>query len=193
MTLRKMLRVIGGKDLEENLKKLSIAASKISFHYPEPEVNILSQGGVYGYPVTVGQTTTKYNIDSTGTSIEKINAGTSSGCTYKIKPKGEVKKIASSTSTAIFGVSTYTHCMVVLVELPTMDYENVKVALGAGDAAALTADNVIVGDDVCYYVLPLGLYDNSGTTAPSSANYTISFNGNSLKNEFDVSGVTLEA
>ena len=192
MILQKMLRVIGGKDLEENFKRAAIAASKIGFHYPEPEVNIASQGGVYDYPITVGQTTTTYEIDSTGTEIEKIVAGTSSGCTYKIKPKGEVKKIASATSTAIFGASTYTHCMLVLIELPTMDYENVKVALGAGAAASLTADNVIVGSDVCYYVLPLGLYDDSGTT-PSSATYTITYNGDSLKNEFDVSGVTLEA
>ena len=192
MILQKMLRVIGGKDLEENFKRAAIAASKIGFHYPEPEVNIASQGGVYAYPVTAGETTTTYEIDSTGTSIDTIVAGTTSGCTYKIKPKGEVKKIESATSTAIFGASTYTHCMLVLIELPTMDYENVKVALGAGAAASLTADNVILGPDVCYYVLPLGLYDNSGTT-PSSATYTITYNGDSLKNEFDVSGVTLEA
>lgn len=192
MILQKMLRVIGGKDLEENFKRAAIATSKIGFHYPEPEVNIASQGGVYAYPVTAGETTTTYEIDSTGTSIDTIVAGTTSGCTYKIKPKGEVKKIESATSTAIFGASTYTHCMLVLIELPTMDYENVKVALGSGAATALTKDNVIVGSDVCYYVLPLGLYDNSGTT-PSSATYTITYNGDSLKNEFDVSGVTLEA
>lgn len=192
MILQKMLRVIGGKDLEENFKRAAMAASKIAYHYPEPEVNIASQGGVYAYPVTAGETTTTYEIDSTGTSIDTIVAGTTSGCTYKIKPKGEVKKIESATSTAIFGASTYTHCMLVLIELPTMDYENVKVALGSGAATALTADNVIVGSDVCYYVLPLGLYDNSGTT-PSSATYTITYNGDSLKNEFDVSGVTLEA
>ena len=37
MILQKMLRVIGGKDLEENFKRAAIAASKIGFHYPEPE------------------------------------------------------------------------------------------------------------------------------------------------------------
>ena len=192
MITRKLLRVVGGKDLEENFNRLAVAASKIGFHYPEPNVNILSQGEVYEYPVTDDGVTTKYEIDSTGTSIDSIKAGTSSGCTYKIKPKGEVKKITEAASTAIFGASTYTHCMLVLVELPTMDYESVKVALGTGAAASLTEDNVIVGEDVCYYVLPLGLYDNSGTT-PSYSTYTISVNGDSLKNEFDVSGVTLEA
>lgn len=192
MESRKLLQVIGGKDLEDNFKQVAQSMSMLGYHYPAPNENILSQGGVYAYPVTAGETTTTYEIDSTGTSIDTIVAGTTSGCTYKIKPKGEVKKIESATSTAIFGASTYTHCMLVLIELPTMDYENVKVALGSGAATALTKDNVILGSDVCYYVLPLGLYDNSGTT-PSSATYTITYNGDSLKNEFDVSGVTLEA
>lgn len=192
MITRKLLRVVGGKDLEENFKRLAVVASKVGFHYPEPNVNILSQGGVYEYPVTDDGVTTTYEIDSTGTSIDSIKAGTSSGCTYKIKPKGEVKKIESATSTAIFGASTYTNCMLILIELPTLDFESVKVALGSGAAATLTKDNVIMGDDVCYYVLPLGLYDNSGTTA-SYSTYTIEVNGNSIKNEFDVSGVTLEA
>ena len=106
---------------------------------------------------------------------------------------GVVKFLAGeAASTAIFGVDTYTHCMLVLIELPTTDYENVKVALGTGAATSLTEDNVIIGEDVCYYALPLGLYDNSGTT-PSYSTYTISVNGDTLKNEFDVSGVTLEA
>jgi hypothetical protein len=192
MTLKKLLNVVGGKDLEDNFKKIAESMSAISYRYPVPNENILSQGGVYAYPVTVDTVTTTYEIDSTGTSIDSIAAGTSSGCTYKIKPKGEVKKIASATSTAIFGASTYTHCMLILVELPTLDFGSVKVKLGSGAAATLTKDNVIMGDDVCYYVLPLGLYDNSGTTA-SYSTYTIEVNGNSIKNEFDVSGVTLEA
>lgn len=166
--------------------------SKISYHYPVPNENILSQGGVYAYPVTVETVTTTYDIDSTGASIDSIKAGTSSGCTYKIKPKGTVKKIASATSTAIFGAATYTHCMLILIELPTLDFGSVKVTLGAGAAATLTKDNVIMGEDVCYYVLPLGLYDDSGIAA-SYSTYAIEVNGNSLKNEFDVSGVTLEA
>lgn len=190
---KKLLRVVGGKDLKDNFDMIAQSMSTVAFHYPAPEKNILSQGGEYDYPVTSGEETTTYEIDSTGTEIEKIVAGTSSGCTYKIKPKGEVKKIDSATSTAIFGASTYTNCMLVLVELPTMKYTDVKVALGAGEAAALTKDNVIVGEDVCYYVLPLGLYDDSGTTTPSYSTYTITYNGDSLKNEFDVSGVTLEA
>lgn len=191
MESRKLLQVIGGKDLEDNFNRVAQTMSMVAYHYPAPNVNILSQGGKYAYPITVGQTTTTYEIDSTGTSIDKITAGTSSGCTYKIKPDGEVKKIASATSTAIFGAATYTHCMLLLIELPTMNYTDVKVALGAGAAASLTADNVIVGEDVCYYVLPLGMYDNSGTTG-AYANYTITLNGNSVKNEFDLSGVTLE-
>lgn len=191
MESRKLLQVIGGKDLEDNFKKVAQSMSMLGYHYPAPNENILSQGGVYAYPVTVEGTTTTYEIDSTGTSIDTIVAGTSSGCTYKIKPKGEVKKITSATSTAIFGASTYTNCMLLLIELPTMKYTDVKVALGAGAAATLTKDNVIVGDDVCYYVLPLGMYDSSGTTG-SYANYTITLNGNSVKNEFDLSGVTLE-
>lgn len=192
MTLKKLLNVVGGKDLEDNFKKIAESMSAISYRYPVPNENILSQGGVYAYPVTVDTVTTTYDIDSTGTSIDSIKAGTSSGCTYKIKPKGEVKKIESATSTAIFGASTYTHCMLILVELPTLDFESVKVTLGTGAAATLTKDNVIMGEDVCYYVLPLGLYDDSGTTA-SYSTYTIEVNGNSIKNEFDVSGVTLEA
>lgn len=191
MESRKLLQVIGGKDLEDNFKQVAQSMSMLGYHYPAPNENILSQGGVYAYPVTVEGTTTTYEIDSTGTSIDTIVAGTSSGCTYKIKPKGEVKKITSATSTAIFGASTYTNCMLLLIELPTMKYTDVKVALGAGAAATLTKDNVIVGDDVCYYVLPLGMYDNSGATG-SYANYTITLNGNSVKNEFDLSGVTLE-
>jgi len=193
MTLRKLLNVVGGKDLEDNFKKVAESMSAISYHYPVPNENILSHGGVYAYPVTDDTVTTTYDIDSTGTSIDKIIAGTSSGCTYKIKPAGTVKKIASATSTAIFGAATYTHCMLVLIELPTLDFESVKVALGAGAAATLTKDNIIMGEDVCYYVFPLGLYDNSGTTTAAYANYTITVNGNSMKNEFDVSGVTLEA
>ena len=191
MESRKLLQVIGGKDLEDNFNRVAQSMSMLAYHYPAPNVNILSQGGVYAYPITVGETTTTYEIDSTGTSIDKITAGTSSGCTYKIKLAGTVKKIASATSTAIFGAATYTNCMLLLIELPTMKYTDVKVALGAGAAAALTKDNVIVGDDVCYYVLPLGMYDDSGTTG-SYANYTITLNGNSVKNEFDLSGVTLE-
>ncbi|MBR4266483.1 MAG: hypothetical protein IKQ46_10565 [Bacteroidales bacterium] len=193
MNQRKLLRVVGGKDLANNFDKIAEGLSLINYHYPAPNENILSHGGVYAYPVTVGETTTKYDIDSTGTSIDTIVAGTTSGCTYKIKPIGEVKKIASATSTAIFGAATYTNCMLVLIELPTMKYTDIKVALGAGAAATLTADDVIIGEDVCYYVLPLGLYDNSGTTTASYSTYTITLNGNSLKNEFDVSGVTLEA
>lgn len=192
MTLRKLLNVVGGKDLEDNFKKVAESMSAISYHYPVANENILSHGGVYDYPITTDSVTTTYTIDSTGTSIDTITAGTSSGCTYKIKPAGTVKKIDSATSTAIFGAATYTNCMLVLIELPTLDFESVKVALGAGAAATLTKDNVIMGDDVCYYVLPLGLYDDSGTTA-AYANYTITVNGNSMKNEFDVSGVTLEA
>lgn len=192
MTLRKLLNVVGGKDLEDNFKKVAESMSAISYRYPVPNENILSHGGVYDYPITTDSVTTTYEIDSTGTSIDTITAGTSSGCTYKIKPAGTVKKISSATSTAIFGAATYTHCMLILIELPTLDFESVKVALGAGAATTLTKDNVIMGDDVCYYVLPLGLYDDSGTTA-AYANYTITVNGNSMKNEFDVSGVTLEA
>lgn len=193
MESRKLLQVIGGKDLEDNFNRVAQSMSMLGYHYPAPEKNILSQGGVYDYPITSDSVTTTYEIDSTGTTIDTITAGTSSGCTYKIKPAGTVKKIASATSTAIFGASTYTNCMLVLIELPTMKYTDVKVALGAGAAATLTADDVIVGDDVCYYVLPLGLYDNDGTTTAAYANYTITLNGNSVKNEFDVSGVTLEA
>lgn len=193
MTARKLLRVIGGKDLEENFQRIAMSMSSIAFRYPVPNENILSQGGEYDYPVKVGETITTYKIDSTGTSIDTITAGTTSGCTYKIKPKGEVKKIESATSTAIFGASTYTNCMLVLVELPSTDYKNISVTLGAGDATPLTAENVIMGDDVCYYVLPLGLYDDDGTTTAAYSTYTITQNGSSLKNEFDVSGVTLEA
>lgn len=193
MTARKLLNVVGGKDLEENFNRIAVSMSNVNYHYPIPNESIRSHGGVYEYPVTVGQTTTTYTIDSIGTSIDTITAGTTSGCTYKIKPAGTVKKIASATSTAIFGAATYTNCMLILIELPTKNYSDVKVALGAGSAASLTADNVIIGEDVCYYVLPLGLYDNSGTTTASYSTYTITLNGDSMKNEFDVSDVTLEA
>lgn len=192
MTARKLLNVVGGKDLETNFRKIAMSMSNISFRYPVPNENILSHGGVYEYPVKSGDIVTKYTIDSTGTSIDSIKAGTTSGCTYKIKPAGTVKKISSDTSTAIFGASTYTNCMLVLIELPTTKYETISVKLGAGSAATLTEENIIMGDDVCYYVLPLGLYDNSGTTTASYSTYEISQNGSSMKNEFDVSGVTLE-
>lgn len=190
---RNLLNVVGGKDLEENFKRLSMTMSSIGFRYPAPNNNILSMGLEYDYPVTVGETTTTYKIDSTDTSIESISAGTTSGCKYKIKPEGEVKKIDSATSTAIFGASTYTHCMLVLIELPGVDYENMTVTLGTGDAKELTDDDVLMGEDACCYILPLGMYDDDGTTTPSYSTYTISYNGDSLKNEFDVSGVTLEA
>lgn len=193
MKKQKMLRVIGGQDLANNFEKIAETLSMVAYHYPKPEENILSQGGEYDYPRTVEETTTKYKIDSTGTYIDTIVAGTSSGCTYKIKPKGEVQKIASATSTAIFGAGTYTHCMLVLIELPTRDYKKVSVTLGGGSPATLTDDDVIVGDDVCYYVFPLGLYDNSGTTTAAYGTYTITLNGNAVKNEFDVSEVTLKA
>ena len=83
--------------------------------------------------------------------------------------------------------------MLVLIELPTTKYETISVKLGSGSATTLTEENIIMGDDVCYYVLPLGLYDNSGTTTASYSTYEISRNGSSMKNEFDVSGVTLES
>ena len=74
MIARKLLNVVGGKDLEDNFRKIAMSMSNISFRYPVPNENILSHGGVYEYPVKSGDLVTKYTIDSTGTSIDSITA-----------------------------------------------------------------------------------------------------------------------
>lgn len=189
----KLVNVIGGQDLTENFRRIAESMSSIGFRYPAPEDNIFSPGLVCNYPITVGEMTTTYPIDCTDVIVESITAGTSSGCTYKIALEGEVKKINSATSTAIFGSTAYTHCALVAIELPSMDYDNITVALGSGEAKELSEkDAMLMAEDYCCYVLPLGMYDDDGTTVVSYNTYTITQNGFSMKNEFDVSDVTLE-
>ena len=81
--------------------------------------------------------------------------------------------------------------MLMLVELPTNDYTKVSLTLASGSPAALTAQNVIVGEDMTFLAYPLGVYDNSGTTT-AYATFTLTYNGNSVKYEFDLTDITLE-
>ena len=189
MRYRKLLPVIGGNDLETNLNAIADAMSKQAWLYPDL-TNIFSQGGVYAYPVLSGETVTTYNIDSTGTSIKTIVVG-GTGIQYKIEPDGKVPLIAEASATAIFGASpAITNCMLMLVELPTRDYTKVNLTLASGQAAALTEEKVIEGEDVTYLAYPLGVYDSSGTTA-KYATFTLTYNGNSVKYEFDLTDITL--
>ena len=190
MSYRKLLPVIGGNDLETNLNTIAAAMSKQAWLYPDL-TNIFSQGGVYAYPVLSGETVTEYNINSKGTSIKTIVAG-GTGIQYKIKPDGKVPLLAAASAKAIFGAETsVTNCMLMLVELPTRDYKKVNLTLASGSPAALTAQNVIDGEDVMYLAYPLGVYDSSGTTT-AHATFTLTYNGNSVKYEFDLTGITLE-
>lgn len=191
MSYRKLSPVIGGLDLENNLNAIAEAMSKQAWLYPDL-TSIFSEGGVYEYPVLSGETVTKYAIDSTGTTIKTIVVG-GTGINYKIEPDGEVQKLAAASAAAIFGAQTaVTHCMLILVELPTNAYENVTLTLASGSAAALTEEQVLVGEDVTYLAYPAGFYDNSGIT-PAYANFTLTYNGNSVKYEFDVSDITLKS
>jgi hypothetical protein len=191
MSYQKLLPVIGGNDLESNLNKIATAMSKLHWHFPDL-TNIFSHGGVYAYPVLANDVVTTYNIDSTGTSIKTIVVG-GTGIQYKIKPDGKVPLIASASAQAIFGSDTgVTNCMLMLVELPTNDYTKVSLTLATGSAAALTAQNVIVGEDMTFLAYPLGVYDNNGTTTTAYATFTLTYNGNSVKYEFDLAGITLE-
>jgi hypothetical protein len=190
MSYRKLLPVIGGNDLETNLNAIAAAMSKQAWLFPDL-TNILSHGGVYAYPVLANDVVTTYNIDSTGTSIKTIVVG-GTGIQYKIEPDGKVPLIAAASATAIFGASpAITNCMLILVELPTRDYTKVNLTLASGSPAALTAQNVIDGDDVTYLAYPLGVYDDSGTKT-KYATFTLTYNGNSVKYEFDITGITLE-
>ena len=190
MSYQKLLPVIGGNDLESNLNKIATAMSKLHWHFPDL-TNIFSHGGVYAYPVLANEVVKTYNINSTGTSIKTIVVG-GTGIQYKIKPNGKVPLIANASAKAIFGAETsVTNCMLMLVELPTNDYTKVSLALATGSAAALTAQNVIVGEDMTFLAYPLGVYDDTGTTT-AYANFTLTYNGNSVKYEFDLTGITLE-
>jgi len=190
MSYRKLLPVIGGNDLETNLNAIADAMSKQAWLYPDL-TNIFSHGGVYAYPVLSGETVTTYNINSTGTSIKTIVAG-GTGIQYKIEPDGKVPLLAAASAKAIFGADTsVTNCMLMLVELPTRDYKKVNLTLASGSPAALTAQNVIDGEDVTYLAYPLGVYDSSGTTT-AYATFTLTYNGNSVKYEFDLTDITLE-
>jgi hypothetical protein len=191
MSYQKLLPVIGGNDLETNLNAIAAAMSKQAWLFPDL-TNILSHGGVYAYPVLANDVVTTYNIDSTGTSIKTIVVG-GTGIQYKIKPDGKVPLIASASAQAIFGSDTgVTNCMLMLVELPTNDYTKVSLTLATGSAAALTAQNVIVGEDMTFLAYPLGVYDDSGTKRAARAGLTLTYNGNSVNYEFDLAGITLE-
>lgn len=182
--------VIGGNDLEENLNRIAAALCKTSWLFPGLD-NIFSQGGAYKYPVLADDEVTEYTINSTGTSVKTIVAG-GTGINYKIEPDGEVPLLAATSAKAIFGDSTdVTNCMLIMVELPTMDYKKVILTLASGTPAALTDENVLVGEDVAYLLYPAGFYDSSGIT-PSYATFTLTYNGNSVKYEFDVTDITLE-
>jgi hypothetical protein len=190
MSYRKLLPVIGGNDLETNLNKIATDMSKLHWHFPDL-TNIFSHGGVYAYPVLANDVVTTYNIDSTGTSIKTIVVG-GTGIQYKIEPDGKVPLIAAASATAIFGASpAITNCMLMLVELPTNDYTKVSLALASGSPAALTAQNVIVGEDMTFLAYPLGVYDDSGTKT-KYATFTLTYNGNSVKYEFDLTDIELE-
>jgi hypothetical protein len=190
MSYQKLRPVIGGNDLETNLNKIATAMSKLHWHFPDL-TNIFSHGGVYAYPVLANEEVKTYNINSTGTSIKTIVVG-GTGIQYKIKPDGKVPLIASASAQAIFGERTdFTNCMLMLVELPTNDYTKVSLTLAGGSAAALTAQNVIVGEDMTFLAYPLGVFDNSGTIT-AYANFTLTYNGNSVNYEFDLTDITLE-
>lgn len=190
MSYQKLLPVIGGNDLESNLNKIATAMSKLHWHFPDL-TNIFSHGGVYAYPVLADDVVTTYDINSTGTSIKTIVVG-GTGIQYKIEPDGEVPLIAEASAQAIFGAETdVTNCMLMLVELPTRDYTKVNLTLASGSPAALTAQNVIEGEDVTYLAYPLGVYDSSGTTT-AYATFTLTYNGNSVKYEFDLTDITLD-
>ena len=190
MSYQKLLPVIGGNDLESNLNKIATAMSKLHWHFPDL-TNIFSHGGVYAYPVLADEVVTTYDIDSTGTTVKTIVVG-GSGIQYKIEPDGEVPLIAEASAQAIFGESTgVTNCMLILVELPTNDYTKINLTLASGSPAALTAQNVIVGEDMTFLAYPLGVYDDSGTTT-AYATFTLTYNGNSVKYEFDLTDITLE-
>ena len=190
MSYRKLLPVIGGNDLETNLNTIATAISKQAWLFPDL-TNIFSHGGVYAYPVLANDVVTTYNIDSTGTSIKTIVVG-GTGIQYKIEPDGKVPLIASASAQAIFGAETsVTNCMLMLVELPTRDYAKVNLTLASGSPAALTAQNVIEGEDVTYLAYPLGVYDDTGTTTAYTT-FTLTYNGNSVKYEFDLTDITLE-
>lgn len=192
MSYRKLLRVIGGEDLEKNLNRIAQSMSKTAWLSPDL-TNIFSHGDAYEYPVTVNDVTGTYKINSIGTSISTIVAGTTAGVDFKVKPLGQVKLLAATSAKAIFGDATdVTNCMLMMIELPTLSYTSVKAALDSEAAAALTEDNVILGEDVCYYAYPIGLYDSSGTTTSANAKITLSYNGKNVKYEFDLSGVTLQ-
>lgn len=190
MSYQKLLPVIGGNDLEANINKIATAMSKLGWLYPDL-TNIFSHGGVYSYPVLADEVVTEYDIDSTGTTVKTIVVG-GTGINYKIEPDGEVPLLAAESATAIFGKSSgVTNCMLILVELPTLDYENVSLTLASGSPAALTEQKVIVGEDVVYLAYPAGFYDDSGIT-PKYTSFTLTYNGNSVVYEFDVTDITLE-
>ena len=190
MSYRKLLPVIGGNDLEENLNRIAAALCKTSWLFPGLD-NIFSVGAAYEYPVLADEEVTEYTIDSTGTSVKTIVAG-GAGINYKIEPDGKVPLLAAASATAIFGAeSGVTNCMLIMVELPTMDFANVSLTLASGSPAALTEEQVVLGEDVAYLLYPAGFYDDTGIT-PVYATFTLTYNGNSVKYEFDVTDITLE-
>ena len=192
MSYRKLVPVIGGGDLEYNLNVITEAMSKQAWLFPDL-TSIFSEGAVFQYPVLANEVVTEYAIDSTGTTIKTIDAG-GTGINYKIEPDGKVLKLATASATAIFGAdSGVTHCMLILVELPTRDYEKVTLTLASGSPAALTKEKVIEGEDVTYLAYPAGFYVEETAITPKYANFTLTYNGNSVKYEFDITDITLDA
>lgn len=182
--------IIGGWDLENNLNVIAAAMNKQAWLFPDL-TSIFSYGASYKYPVLSGETVTEYAIDSTGTTVKTIVVG-GTGIQYKIEPDGVVPLLASASAQAIFGAQTgVTNCMLILVTLPTADYTKVTLTLASGSPAALTEYNVIEGEDVCFLAYPAGFYDDSGIT-PAYATFTLTYNGNSVKYEFDVTDITLK-
>ena len=190
MSYRKLLPVIGGNDVETNLNSIAAALCKLAWLYPGLD-NIFSVGAAYEYPVLADDEVTEYTIDSTGTSVKTITVG-GAGINYKIEPDGDVPLLAATSAKAMFGDSTdVTNCMLIMVELPTMDFADVSLTLASGSPAALTEEQVVLGEDVAYLLYPAGFYDSSGIT-PAYATFTLTYNGNSVKYEFDVTDITLE-
>ena len=112
---------------------------------------------------------------------------------YLLPSNFTISTLVNETFTgAIFGAETgVTNCMLMLVELPTRDYAKVILTLASGTPGALTEQKIIEGEDVTYFAYPLGVYDSSGTTT-AYATFTLTYNGNSVKYEFDLTDITLD-
>ena len=173
MSYRKLLPVIGATIWRKTLTASPPRCAKTSWLFPGLD-NIFSHFWAYKYPVLADDEVTEYTIDSTGTSVKTIVAG-GTGINYKIEPDGEVPLLAATSAKAIFGDSTdVTNCMLIMVELPTMDFADVSLTQANGSPAALTEEQVVVGEDVAYLLYPVGLYDSSGIT-PAYANFTLTY------------------